>query len=1025
MNIELANSTALATARWADPDYIFDRYPFEPGTIWLGRNPHGFDQAVGYGDDRHVLVCAGSGAGKGRSFIINNASVWPGSIVAYDPKGDIPDILAARRGPGDEFCEGMEQEVFVLDPLGRTNLGPEYLAYFDPLSGLDPDDGELPTKAKRIARSVVEQAQGGNSEDWRKRAIRLIALIICHVVTERHPDFDQPRNLMTVLSLLLEGDTKTHSNVLAGIEQRIAEAVEEGDEEKAEFWKNKQIPDPTEMLFEAMRFNEGCRGWISRDANSLMRTAKETPKYFESVRGEATDQLDWFKSEGIEIALTGQCNGRIHLPPERQLDAHRLKNDPKGIAVFIVMPVDDLETYLPWVQCVFQGIFAAHRKDKTAPESGHQTLCIIDEFLSLGHQDYVANALDNIRSAGMKLMIVVQNFGTLFARYKDQIESFQTNVGLEVFFGKIGDRAGDYLTKNLGETLIVTHARSVNASQAQAHQESLTKTIGKSTSVTDSESLGETINETETRGTTTNVTDTHGTSDTENWNQGESKTRGVNWSDSTGWSRGENISDSRNWGQSEGNSMGRNYGPGLFEAFANSKNFGTNSSHNSGGSRSRGSSWGKNGSSTRGGQRSHTKNWSTGGSRGTTQSQSVSEGASQSFARARGESRTLGKSWQSGENEATAEQSGDTETYTIGFGVAENFQKRPLLTFDEMNRCFGSYTREDRDHPAYPGLILCRIDRENPFFLRRCNYDEDPYFEGCFSASPEHGFTPLAKIPTHGYQYTEDHLLHIQLPPKLIEYDFKSEALVRRFEWVERGDPLFEVAVPENGGTLVGKVPIRARVVDVRGASDETTPLLTLKMDRPMTDDELLGYTKTLFGPSLLKIESEEARLRRIREAEEARLRQIREAEEAERLRKEAAQRKREEEEAAARRRHEEEARKKRKEAEEQRQRKEAEALNAWQKLASEVNRNVKSNLEAILPPLILVGFSIITILVAPESPMGTIAGTGAFAGMVWGLFAQGISEKSRDKYVARIRSMESKYGPKPTSVSITDKVYK
>ena len=37
----------LATARWADPAYISDKYFFEPGDIWIRRNPHNFDSAVG------------------------------------------------------------------------------------------------------------------------------------------------------------------------------------------------------------------------------------------------------------------------------------------------------------------------------------------------------------------------------------------------------------------------------------------------------------------------------------------------------------------------------------------------------------------------------------------------------------------------------------------------------------------------------------------------------------------------------------------------------------------------------------------------------------------------------------------------------------------------------------------------------------------------------------------------------------------------------------------------------------------
>ncbi len=30
----------LATARWGDPKYMAQHYPYKKGTFWLGRNPH-------------------------------------------------------------------------------------------------------------------------------------------------------------------------------------------------------------------------------------------------------------------------------------------------------------------------------------------------------------------------------------------------------------------------------------------------------------------------------------------------------------------------------------------------------------------------------------------------------------------------------------------------------------------------------------------------------------------------------------------------------------------------------------------------------------------------------------------------------------------------------------------------------------------------------------------------------------------------------------------------------------------------
>ena len=86
------------------------------------------------------MVCAGAGSGKGRSFIVNNLAMYPGSTITYDPKGELPDILAPRRGDGNALCDGMRQNAFVLDPLRRSGVEKKYLGYCDPVSLLDPKD---------------------------------------------------------------------------------------------------------------------------------------------------------------------------------------------------------------------------------------------------------------------------------------------------------------------------------------------------------------------------------------------------------------------------------------------------------------------------------------------------------------------------------------------------------------------------------------------------------------------------------------------------------------------------------------------------------------------------------------------------------------------------------------------------------------------------------------------------------------------------------------------------------------------
>src|SRR5688572_33383934 len=50
-----------------------------------------------YGEDRHLLTIAPTGAGKGRSVIIPNLLRFEGSVIVIDPKGETWHVTARRR----------------------------------------------------------------------------------------------------------------------------------------------------------------------------------------------------------------------------------------------------------------------------------------------------------------------------------------------------------------------------------------------------------------------------------------------------------------------------------------------------------------------------------------------------------------------------------------------------------------------------------------------------------------------------------------------------------------------------------------------------------------------------------------------------------------------------------------------------------------------------------------------------------------------------------------------------------------
>src|SRR5689334_11658422 len=89
-------------AQFADPRVIAQHphWQYQPGKIFLGRVG---EQLIGVHDDRHLLTIAGNRAGKGVSTIIPNLLLYPGSVLAFDFKGELARITANRRGFGSPY----------------------------------------------------------------------------------------------------------------------------------------------------------------------------------------------------------------------------------------------------------------------------------------------------------------------------------------------------------------------------------------------------------------------------------------------------------------------------------------------------------------------------------------------------------------------------------------------------------------------------------------------------------------------------------------------------------------------------------------------------------------------------------------------------------------------------------------------------------------------------------------------------------------------------------------------------------
>lgn len=133
---------------------------------------------LGFSDDRHLVTIAGARSGKGRSMIVPNLCIYPGSTVVIDPKGENASLTAMRRGPGNEWCEGLGQEVFVLDPFGVADVPDALRGSLNPLDLLDLQAETVVDDAAYLAEALVIST-GAQAAHWDESGGLLVAVQRC------------------------------------------------------------------------------------------------------------------------------------------------------------------------------------------------------------------------------------------------------------------------------------------------------------------------------------------------------------------------------------------------------------------------------------------------------------------------------------------------------------------------------------------------------------------------------------------------------------------------------------------------------------------------------------------------------------------------------------------------------------------------------------------------------------------------------------------------------------------------------
>ncbi len=402
-------------------------YQYSNDKLFIGQAK---GQLLGIDDDRHAMLVSGSRGGKGRSVITPNLLEYKGSVLAIDPKGELANITARRRGKGgkaingDYDIEGLGQRVVVLDPFHRTAPWlKEYQAAYNPLSILRLDSETLVEDAGLIGDAIVVSS---NDKDphWDDSARNFIEGVILHVAT--YDKYKDRRHLVTVWELLSKGaeydgdDESLSDENINGMNILYAEMFDNVHELQQKGYEHISITI------------EGAA------EDFFTKPDKERLSVLSTVRRH----IKFLGYPMLKEVLTGH-----------DFDLTDLKNEPNGMTIYLCLPAGRMGTCNRWLRLFINlALEAMEREERKAKPP---VLLCLDEFPVLGHMKQIEDAAGQIAGFGVKLWPIVQDLTQLKALYKDRWETFMGNAGITQFFSNSDATTLEWISKRVGKTSIV------------------------------------------------------------------------------------------------------------------------------------------------------------------------------------------------------------------------------------------------------------------------------------------------------------------------------------------------------------------------------------------------------------------------------------------------------------------------------------------------------------------------------------------------------------------------------------------
>lgn len=382
-------------ARWAKMAEIRANGLFESTGALIGRLGKNF---LRLGAAHHIILSAGTGTGKGVSFVIPNLLTMDCSIVCSDIKRLNWGITAGFR----KLCG---HQVYLFDPTNthrRTHR-------WNPLGYISEDPAKRIDDIQKIAQLIYPSDANEKDPMWTASSRSLflgLVLLLC----------ETPGKLVTL--------------------GQVARESYDGDADRIK----KLI---TDRQAAGNPLSNVCLLSIKDYLNSPDKTR-------ESIRKTFTSRLELFLNPNIDAATSPGAMGDVG-----DFDLRKLRKEK--ISVFLGVPPSDIARLAPLLNLFYQQLIDLHTQETPSQNKSlkYDLVLLMDEFKALGKMPVLVDVIAFLREYGIRLMPVFQDDEQIIDLYGvHAAKAFFRGFTGRIYFEPVDQESAELVSKQIGQETV-------------------------------------------------------------------------------------------------------------------------------------------------------------------------------------------------------------------------------------------------------------------------------------------------------------------------------------------------------------------------------------------------------------------------------------------------------------------------------------------------------------------------------------------------------------------------------------------